>query len=405
MDDENKIPEPAQAPEPAQPATPADARDLAQEAVPDQPAASMGETQPVQPAAAQPQADPAAAQPTQPYAAPQQPQQPYAQQPAQPYAAAQQPVPPYGAPQQPGQPYYQPGQQPVQPYAPQSNGKALGALICGILAIVFSWLPLVGIILGIVAIVLSVKAVKEGGKDGKATGGKACGIAGIVLSVFAFIVWMVLGCATLAIIDEYEASGGDIVTDIQNDLEASGSLDDSDSSDADTAEAEAEAAAMEAVDEALSVLRDVNDADIQELAAAFDEGFAEGAGFGMAEMGVDPVMFAEWLIGDLDYTVEEAYIFNDGTGWVDVTVTIRDVSAFATTFDDEVDAFMETEEYQNMTDEAALKAKLGELLLSAMDKTTGTTEDYLMIDVVEKGGTWEVDPDSLESEMEYLFSF
>ena len=403
MDDENKIPEPAQAPEPAQPATPADARDLAQEAVPDQPAASMGETQPVQPAAAQPQADPAAAQPAQPYAAPQQPQQPYAQQPAQPYAAAQQPVPPYGAPQQPGQPYYQPGQQPVQPYAPQSNGKALGALICGILAIVFSWLPLVGIILGIVAIVLSVKAVKEGGKDGKATGGKACGIAGIVLSVIALVLWSVLGCATLAIIDEYEASGGDIVTDIQNDLEASGALDDSDSLDADTAEAEA--AAMEAVDEALSVLRDVNDADIQELAAAFDEGFAEGAGFGMAEMGVDPVMFAEWLIGDLDYTVEEAYIFDDGTGWVDVTVTVRDVSAFSTTFDDEVDAFMETEEYQNMTDEAALKAKLGELLLSAMDKTMGTTEDYLMIDVVEKDGTWEVDPDSLESEMEYLFAF
>ena len=401
MDDENKIPEPAQAPEPAQPATPADARDLAQEAVPDQPAASMGETQPVQPAAAQPQADPAAAQPTQPYAAPQQPQQPYAQQPAQPYAAAQQPVPPYGAPQQPGQPYYQPGQQPVQPYAPQSNGKALGALICGILAIVFSWLPLVGIILGIVAIVLSVKAVKESGKDGKATGGKACGIAGIVLSVIALVLWSVLGCATLAIIDEYEASGGDIVTDIQNDLEASGALDDSDSLDADTAEAEA--AAMEAVDEALSVLRDVNDADIQELAAAFDEGFAEGAGFGMAEMGVDPVMFAEWLIGDLDYTVEEAYIFDDGTGWVDVTVTVRDVSAFSTTFDDEVDAFMETEEYQNMTDEAALKAKLGELFLAAMDKSTDVTETFMMIDVEKKGSSWVVDEDSLASEVENIF--
>lgn len=139
--------------------------------------------------------------------APQPPVQPTVSAPPGSPAQPTQPMPqsaqapgsaPYG--QQPGQPF---GQQPAgyyQPVPPQSNGKAVGALVCGILAILFSASILFGIALGIVAIVLAGQAVKQAGRDGKATGGKVCGIVGIVLSVLAFVLYVVIGVGVLAFV-------------------------------------------------------------------------------------------------------------------------------------------------------------------------------------------------------------
>ena len=80
--------------------------------------------------------------------------------------------------------------------------------MCGILAILFSASILFGIALGIVAIVLAGQAVKQAGRDGKATGGKVCGIVGIVLSVLAFVLYVVIGVGVLAFVvgasDEYD---------------------------------------------------------------------------------------------------------------------------------------------------------------------------------------------------------
>ncbi|MWV42408.1 DUF4190 domain-containing protein [Paenibacillus sp. HJL G12] len=70
---------------------------------------------------------------------------------------------------------------PVQP--PKTNGKAIGALVLGILSLV---IPYVGFILGIIAIVLAslsfkeIKRRNEGGR-GLAIGGLVCGICGTAL--------------------------------------------------------------------------------------------------------------------------------------------------------------------------------------------------------------------------------
>ena len=91
-------------------------------------------------------------------------------------AAAQQP---YAQPA----PYVQPPMPPMpEPAAPRGNGLAVGALICGILAIVLSFTIALGIILGIVAIVLAILA-KHKAADGKATAGLVCGIVGIVFAI------------------------------------------------------------------------------------------------------------------------------------------------------------------------------------------------------------------------------
>jgi hypothetical protein len=75
---------------------------------------------------------------------------------------------------------------------------AVSSLVCGIISVVLCWLPLAGLILGIVAIVHSRKAkaginsrpdAYEGG--GMAVGGLVCGIVGTVTSSLYNIVWLI----------------------------------------------------------------------------------------------------------------------------------------------------------------------------------------------------------------------
>ena len=78
---------------------------------------------------------------------------------------------------------------------------AVASLVCGIVSVVLCWVPVAGLVLGIVALVLSRKAKKNVisnpealGGGGLATGGLVCGIVGTVLSViyslmFAVGIW------------------------------------------------------------------------------------------------------------------------------------------------------------------------------------------------------------------------
>ena len=121
-------------------------------------------------------------QPQQPYQQPQQPQyqQPYQQQPYQ----------------QP--PYQQPYQQPGYPQAPkQSNPMAIGALVCGIIGVVFcwfGWFSFVALVLSVIGIILGAKGMQvakttNSGK-GLAIAGLVCGIVGTALSLIAVICYI-----------------------------------------------------------------------------------------------------------------------------------------------------------------------------------------------------------------------
>lgn len=71
-----------------------------------------------------------------------------------------------------------------------TNGKAITALILGILSILLSGF---GLILGIIGIFLANRSIKElelTGEKGRnlAIGGRVCSIVGIILSIFTIIV-------------------------------------------------------------------------------------------------------------------------------------------------------------------------------------------------------------------------
>ena len=114
------------------------------------------------------------------------PENPYPGGPAQ-------PGPPYGAPGYPPQPGY--GQSPYG-QLPATNGKATASLITGIATLVFS-LCCLGF-LGVIAIVLGVKARKEirlsaGAQsgDGLALGGIVTGAVAVLASTLLVVIVLV----------------------------------------------------------------------------------------------------------------------------------------------------------------------------------------------------------------------
>ena len=287
---------------------------------------------------------------------------------------------------------------PVPPaYAQKSNGKAIGALICGILAILFSWLPLLGIILGIVAIVLASKSVKQFGRDGKATGGKVCGIIGIVFAVLGFIFWGIVSCAVIAAAPYADTGYTELDEVISTDDSGSVAVDPS--GDLSEAEEQATAAATAELDK----LANQDEAMVQYLATELDEGFIDAMGMSHTELGIDPADLARWMLDDLTYTPDGTYVYEeDGEGTMYANVDMRDSYSFMLNFYNKVDALNSSEEVKTMTEDQA-KARIGELYYEAMDETVDRTSYYAAIDLVKEGDQWVVDQDAWEEELDYMF--
>lgn len=87
----------------------------------------------------------------------------------------------------------------------QKNGKAVAALVLGIVSLLGLCIPLVGIICGIIAIILAVMAKKEDSTDGKQKAGMILGIIGIVISIIMWIVNAVI-LAGSGILDQISSS-------------------------------------------------------------------------------------------------------------------------------------------------------------------------------------------------------
>ncbi len=79
---------------------------------------------------------------------------------------------------------------------------AIGALICGILSLLCGWIPVVGFVLSVAAIVLGIIEVKRIGRGEGSEKGKGMSIAGIILGgvgiVFGIIWIAVVGILSFA---------------------------------------------------------------------------------------------------------------------------------------------------------------------------------------------------------------
>lgn len=371
--------------------------------------------QPVQPQVA-PQSQPASqpvqpqqpAQPAQPYGfqpnqgQPQQPAQP--QQPWQANGAQPQPCAP-----QPGQPY---APQPGQPYAPQqprSEGKAIGALVCGILSIVFCAGTLFGLALGIVAIVLASSYVKQNGPNTKAKIGKICGIIGSILSALAFVFTMFVGCSLLA------AVGGASIADSTSSPSTSSTYDDSasdSSSDAPSSEswaadAETEEAITQDLEPRLDTWVNQTPEGLAEIAQMSNEEFQASTGFQLSDIGIDPEEYAKWQLEGVTYEIEGVYVWDDGS--IEVGVGFQSIGGlpFQTAYESLVKDYIAGGGDRNDTQ------KLHDMFLEAQDMVYmnevpgGVNVGYqhaVFYYTQGADGSWQLDADRWRYEMENLFA-
>ncbi|NGM16630.1 hypothetical protein GMI70_01170 [Eggerthellaceae bacterium zg-893] len=435
--DEARMFEPAEPAEPAPPAEPAKPYDPDESpgaqsapATPFEPTAPFMPTEPVaQPAtaqptvpqsapAAQPASDPAAAQPAASAAQPvggSAPVQPAAPQgepaagvpvpPPNPYAAAQaapaQPQNPY-APQDPagGSSVYG-SVPPVSAMPPQSNGKAIGALVCGILAIVLSGTVVLGLILGVVAIVLSGSYIRQFGRDGKAFGGKVCGIIGIVLSIISFVVFVASCSLALTAIEEGDLSVDDSGATYSY-SESTTADDQADATDAgaedgatDTTLAADEQAAASAASGALKNIAS-NKALLETLAINAETYFSdETDGVSLADTGVTGEDLVKWMAESITCTPDEDGVFveDDGTATVFLDGSCYTMGGYLEAVENVLANQQETDNRESAVTFAATEAL----------STTEPTEFYAMVDLTYESGAWTVLPESLEENAEYMF--
>ena len=355
-------------------------------------------TQPVQQDPAQPVQAPGA-QPT-----PQSAAQPTATMPMPPAAASGQVPPPPAQPPQ-GQPVYG-APSPEAPITPpgQAQPSPTGALVCGILAIVFCFIPIVGIVLGIVAIILAGKYFKAGGTLGQGKAGRICGIIGIILSVIMIIVNTVAIVLALSIADDYDL---DVSSTRTPAITSSSSASSSASSELD----DAEFAVQDAVGARLDKIKAHDPAALAEIQAEMETTFAQALTdsfdeeMTMESCGIDPANMVDLMLQGFDY--EPSYMLVDGVEEGDEAeanfyLTIRDMYDIVDLINEKlkgnIDALVKMSP-------AERQAEVGSIVTRATLEIEPSPDNLLDVDLVYTNGEWVIDEESWQDEINFFFGY
>lgn len=277
----------------------------------------------------------------------------------------------------PGQPGTVPDAASVQAAA-KLDSMATGALVCGILSIVFC-APVFGLILGIVAIVLAGKALKGIPANSRAKAGRVTGIVGIILSVLSTIV-IIMIAVILASAGSSASSSTDFDRMVSSVTGVSATNGD-------------EAAVRQAVDDTMATLQNVSDDDLKTVGEGIDDSFQYLIGASTSDMGLSSSDFATWLTGDMTYEIKSVDI-QGSTATAYLTVHSRDVDGFLDTVESDLNKFLGSSDHANATDTAGILKQVGTILKTDMDKT-GTSEKMTSLTLTKLGTTWSVDTDSL----------
>lgn len=113
-----------------------------------------------------------------------------------------QPQPDLPMPQYQAGGYPAPASMPAYPVPQPSNGVAIGGMVTGIVGVVFGWVPIVGFILGAIAVILSGVGINNANKKhasgrGMAVAGLVCGILAVLFGLFWItVIGAAAGAAT-----------------------------------------------------------------------------------------------------------------------------------------------------------------------------------------------------------------
>ncbi len=307
------------------------------------------------------------------------------------------PIPVPGTPA-PGTPTPVPGAPAPMPGAPQPSPTA--ALVCGILAIVLCFLPIVGIGLGIAAIILAGKYFRAGGTQGSGKAGRICGIVGIVLSVILMIINFMIVFGSLSVLSNYERQLDAAISSaaISNSSSSSSSFASSD---------EEEEALTKVAEDKLKKIADKDPETMKQIADVVADSFDEMGSFTsedvtLEKLGLDPMVIAEKLVEGFEYEWSDSYVFSSGDeGYADFDIIAhRDVYDISYDYID----LLEDVDVSSFASEDEAYKEMGKLLLQAIDNVD-MEDSYLSLDLEKKDGTWTISDDEWEDFLDLYFSF
>ena len=291
--------------------------------------------------------------------------------------------------QQQQQAYY------MQPAAP--SGRAIGSLICGILAIVMCASGPVALILAIVGLILALTSNKAFGKTGTSKGGLVCSIVGGVLSL-ATTVGIVLLSLQLSTalatgmlpFNLDSAFGG--APSATSTTTGSGS---SRNSQASAMSADGEQQARDAVNNQLTSIQNKESSALQEIATVADQTFQQTYGASMASCSIDPLEYARLMTENFTYDIDTVVIADTqgGHSYANVSVSCRDVHDVKSAFAEALAALESGTDLSSITAGDAA-SQIGEAFITAVNNAPSSTNATYSINVKDTSGSWSVDPSS-----------
>lgn len=272
-----------------------------------------------------------------------------------------------------------------------SNGKAVGALVCGILSIVLGLVPLVGGVLGIIAIILAVLSRKDPNSRGMS-------IAGLITGIIGVLIGMLLTIFTVWIVTELSQGADDYGSDYEYLLEDLGDeWDDGfgDGAVSGTFEDENDQAAYDSAVEALDIVCKPDDEAKQNLADAVNDSFKRVSGMDLEDVGVNPMDIVEWTVADASYEITDVYTSDNGTGTVYYTSHVHDIDDLIDEFADETSDYIASSEFIGASDEQK-KQRIGQIMDDAMNADIEMRDNSGWLDMQEFAGHWAPSQDSLD---------
>lgn len=290
------------------------------------------------------------------------------------------------------------------PSLPALSGRAVGSLVCGILAILFFAVPLVGLVLAIVAIVLALRSNKLFGKTGTSKGGLVCGIVGAVLSVVTVVATVLLTLTLMQAIDEGELGFNfDAVFNPSYAAQSSGSSSGFDYSSYLNAD---EQEAYNAVNDRLAAIQSNDAQTLQEIATTVDQSFQQAYGTSMQSCGIDPTTYMQSMTANFSYDIDTVVVADtaDGRSYVTASLSCRDVSDVKAKFDESLSSLDSGANLGSITSEDA-KAQVSQAFISAVNDARFSAGTVFTVNVTQASGSWAVDQNSWNQQITQVFGF
>lgn len=298
---------------------------------------------------------------------------------------------PYNRPGQPQSPYT--AQPNVAPPRPTSDSKAVAALVCGICAILMFFIPILGLVLGIVAIVLAIVSRKTFGKSGLAIAGLVTGIIG---TIFSLLFTILLGWLAFTI--AYDYSPTPFIEELEEEyghdfghhnLQFSGGAVDG------TFSNENDQAAYDAAVEVLDTVAKPTDSAKENLATSINDGFKASSQMDLSDIGIDPADIVDWMTTGTSYEITSVSTSDDGTGQVYYTSHVHDVDDLIDVFAEKLRAFRLSRGAQGVSDDQ-MKQRVGQLMEEAMAENSDLEDTRCSLDVQEFDGKWALTSESFD---------